>query len=139
MLGPLHLDWFEKTNLRSGATKTCIERVQQEAGVGFPPEYVSFIETSDGYEGSIGEGYVQLWLVQELLETNNGYGFGINAPGYFAIGADGGGESFGFHVQSKRFFMIPFIATGWDDAIEVGLDFNELLTKLHDNKLFGGR
>ena len=132
----INLSWFDTSKLRNGASEPAILDIEQAVGFRFPESYVSFLRATDGYEGFVGEGYTSFWTSSELIGANKDYGFESFVPGYFAIGSDGGGESFGFNSHSRRFFMVPFISAGWKDATEVGEDFIELLARIQNSKLF---
>jgi hypothetical protein len=64
---------------------------EARSGIRLPDEYQSFLLRSNGGEGFIGDGYVILWQIEELLQLNAGYEVATNAPGLFAFGSDGGG------------------------------------------------
>jgi hypothetical protein len=132
----INFGWLSQAALRQGAEESTIRDLEQSVGFAFPKTYAGFLRRSDGYEGFVGDGYVNLWACAELIGANKDYEFGAFVPGYFAIGSNGGGESFGFDPHSGRFFMVPFISSGWSDSIPTGEDFNEFLERLHSGKLF---
>ncbi|MFC4557285.1 SMI1/KNR4 family protein [Virgibacillus kekensis] len=45
-----------------------VKQVESQLGVTFPNEYVEFISHSNGAEGSIGENYIILWSVDDIVE-----------------------------------------------------------------------
>jgi hypothetical protein len=131
-----HLDLLNKANIRKGADDNAIHEVEQQIGFSLPEAYVAFLRVTDGYEGPVGEAYARMWGCAELIQANKDYEFSSFAPGYFAIGSDGGGESFGFNIESGEFFMIAFVSSGWADAIPEGKDFDEFFNWLGKDRLF---
>jgi hypothetical protein len=47
----------------------------------------------NGGEGSVGDTYVILWRIEELIEMSKAYDVAEYAPGLFLFGSDGGGEA----------------------------------------------
>ena len=69
----------------------------------------------NGGEGFIGDAFVQLYKVEELLEMNCGYKFQEFFPGFFLFGSDGGGEAFAFCVaESNAVYRLPFVGAPRD-------------------------
>ncbi len=86
-----------------------------------------------GGSGDVGPAYLELWGAAELVENNAGYSyFKESAPGLVLIGSDGGGEGFGFdtRAQPAPIVMIPFVSSGWLDALEVASGFGKFLERL---------
>jgi hypothetical protein len=136
MPAQINLEWFDQAALRQGAAESTIHGLEQSVGFTFPEIYAGFLRRTDGYEGLVGDGYISLWATADLIAANKDYGFGDFVSGYFGIGSDGGGESFGFDSTSGKFFMVPFISSGWSDSIPVGEGFNEFIERLSSGKLF---
>lgn len=86
----------------------------------------------NGGEGFIGEAYVILWRLEELMDMNIGYEVADYAPGMFLFGSDGGGEAFAFDIRSdtRPIVSIPFLPMDVKLARAVAPDFNGFLEKL---------
>ncbi len=128
------LYYLDKENLQSPATKEQIEITQEKMGILLPAEYVDFLLKSNGYEGSIGESYVAIWNIEELITLNDAYEVKEFAPHLILIGSDGGGEAYGFDTRSKEFPIIntQFIGMGMEDEIVLGHSFNEFIETLYN-------
>jgi hypothetical protein len=103
------------------------------SGIRLPDEYKSFLLTSNGGEGFIGEAYVILWPIEELLQVNAGYEVETNAPGLFAFGSDGGGEAFAFRqpCATASVVMFPWVGVDAESTIAMASSFNQFLERLY--------
>src|ERR1044072_7362040 len=73
-----------------------IRHFESESGLRLPDDYARFLQQTNGGEGFLGNAYVILWRVEELIEMNKAYEVTEYAPGLFLFGSDGGGEAFAF-------------------------------------------
>jgi len=92
-----------------------------------PPAYLAYLADIDSaYQ--FGSSY--LLEDHELLQFNTDHEAAEFYPGYFLIGATGGGEAFAIAKASGRFVETPFI--GHDEAapIIVGFTWPEFLSYL---------
>lgn len=62
--------YLKSLELNEPADPNVIRNVEYHLGFQFPEEYVEFLWHSNGGEGPIGENYLQLWRVEELIEDN---------------------------------------------------------------------
>ncbi len=124
---------FQMFNLEDPATLQAIEDFQLKAGFALPGAYAEFLKSSNGGWGEIGEHYLQLWPVEELLARNEGYDVAECAPGLLLFGSDGGGEAFAFDRQrpGQPVVMVPFIPLDRSDAIDIAPGFDEFLDRLY--------
>ncbi len=83
----------EGLELNEGAPPDTIEAVQAALGVTFPEDLVSFLRDSNGAEGLIGDGYLNLFPVEELVELNEIPLMGLPNRRFVLFASDGGGES----------------------------------------------
>jgi hypothetical protein len=82
---------------------------------------------SNGAIGFIGKSYIQLWSIDEIFQSNDGYKAKELFPGLLLIGTNGGLEAYVIDLRSEskaRYGMIPFITSGFDDLIQCGDSFN---------------
>ena len=52
------------------ASWEAIEQVQEKLSFRLPRSYTDFLLTSDGGEGFVGNAYLMLWKVEELITRN---------------------------------------------------------------------
>jgi hypothetical protein len=106
-----------------------IQRFQENAEIHLPDDYLRFLQYSNGGEGFIGNAYVILWRLEELLHLNQGYKVEEFAPGLFLFGSDGGGEAFAFDMRSDSMELVsvPFIPLDLAYTRRLGSNFGEFL------------
>ncbi len=112
---------------RIGAPAPLVQEIQVELGVVLPKDYITFIIESNGAEGFLGDAYVVLWQIQELIPMNRAYRVHDFAPGLLLFGSDGGNEAYAFdtRVADMPVVSVPF----------VGMDLTEIKIL---NKTFTG-
>lgn len=106
-----------------------IKRVEEELGFRLPEDFVRFLQRMNGGEGMVGEIYLSLWQVEDLLRRNKAYRADEAAPGFLIFGSDGADEAFGFDLRSptKSIVCLPFIGMDWENAIPIAPTFTEFL------------
>jgi len=119
-------------NMNPPATKEEIQDTEKELGFKFPEEIVKLYLKFNGGCGFIGEMYVTFYTLKELKELNDIYSEIDEVQGYFVIGSDGGGESFGFLKDQvpTDFLMVPFIPMNLENAKVIGKTFDEFIDYL---------
>jgi hypothetical protein len=72
---------------------------------------MSNFERMNGGDGFVGENYLMVWPVEELIKSNKDYRVAEAAPGLFVFGSSGGGEAFAFdtRVTPPGIVTVPFI------------------------------
>jgi len=121
-----------KFNGNPRADEHLIRRFETESGFRLPEEYAQFLQHANGGEGFVGNAYVILWRVEELLEMNKAYRVAELAPGLLLFGSDGGGEAFAFDTRSgaKRIVSVPFVGMELKLARAIAVDFKMFLEEL---------
>ena len=61
-----------------------------------PADYSELLQSANGVEGAVGNSYIQLWSVDQILILNDQYSTQQFCPGLLLIGSDGGGTGYGF-------------------------------------------
>ena len=114
------------------ANREEIDRVQQQLSLHLPESYIEFMLARNGGEGFIGESYLALWRMEDLIAMNSAYHATEFAPKLFLFGSNGGDEAFGFdtHPESRAIVSIPFIPMDILDAKVVAPDFEAFLSTL---------
>lgn len=115
-----------------GASAKAIRNAEEALQVELPPDYVSFLRSYNGGEGTIGETYLVLWKAEELAEMNQSYRATEFVPELLLIGSDGGGEAFAFDKRTAPWgvVMVPFIGLEMKCADSMGATFTEFLNSL---------
>lgn len=116
-----------------------IEKVEKELNIKFPQDYKDFLLIANGYEGVLGQSYVQLIKVEEVVKYTEMYG-GEFFPWAIYLGADGGNEMFVLDKREDqlRFGVMPFIGDD-QDFIPLGNTFEEFAKRLYYNDYWGNK
>ena len=125
----------------TGASLDSIRAVERRLAAVFPPDYVAFMQESDGGEGAVGaEGYIQLWPVGTLVEQNDGYQTTSFFPGFVFLGSNGGGEAIALRggASGPELSLMPFIGSA-EDALFGGRSFVEFLSAYGSGRLWQRR
>jgi hypothetical protein len=118
--------------LDSPASSDILEGLSSSLGVSLPRDYLDFLRQHNGGEGFIGKKYIIFWKAEELADFNREYEVEQYAPGILLFGSSGGGEGYGFDVQSAAIpiVRVPFIGMAREYAEPVAKDFPDLFAKL---------
>ena len=109
-----------------------VAALEQRLGFELPGDYKKFLEAHNGGEGFVGDSYLRLWPIDDLIGHNEDYQVQTYVPGFLAIGSNGGGEAYGFDTRTRSFgfVAVPFCGMDWDDALPMGTSFTDFLTRL---------
>lgn len=93
----------------AATTEGAIKEIEKTLKIDFPDDYKSFLLWSDGGEGEIGDNYVSVWKVEDIVQLNKDYQIqSYLSDKYLGIGTDGGGTVFGFNLSNnKAIFKCP--------------------------------
>jgi hypothetical protein len=114
------------------ATEMALAKVETFLRVELSADYKTLMLTFDGGEGFIGENYMILWPVSDLIQFNEEYEVKKYAPDVFLFGSNGGGEAFGFDLRGGAIsiLQLPFIGMDMKYAKKVGSSFSDFLFQL---------
>ena len=114
------------------AVLSLIKEFQVASDIALPDDYLEFVQKANGSEGWIGDAYVMLWRVEELLEKNSAYRVTEHARGLLLFGSDGGGEAFAFDLRSGSgpIVSIPFVGMDIKSATPIATTFRGFLESL---------
>ncbi len=109
-----------------------METVEDHFGCVFPEDYKTFLQLNNGGEGFVGEQYLILWRVEEIIGLNREYEVAEYAPGLILFGSNGGGEAFAFDIRDKqiKIVVVPFIGMCIENVLFVAFDFNDFITQI---------
>jgi len=123
---------LSRFQLRSAADPDVLAKAEEGFGVELPAGYRAFMLAHDGGEGWVGDHYLVLWSVSELLAFNRDYDFGERAPSLIGFGGNGGGEAFAFDKRAglRSVVTVPLIGLSDHDAISVAVSLDDLLDRM---------
>ncbi|MFD1873166.1 hypothetical protein [Hymenobacter bucti] len=98
-----------------------------------PKEHLAYLfsaESTYQFDGA--------YLVEdhELLQYNADREAAEVYPGYFLIGADGGGEALAIEKDTGNFVAVPFIGHDEETAVVIGRTWDDFLQRLQTDNLF---
>jgi len=102
-------------------------------------DYLDFIARQNGCDGPIGnEGYVCLWLLDEVISGTEQVNTAEFAPGLLLFGGDGGGEAFAFDRLDPKWpiVMVPLIGISRNDMKYIAGTFTEFIRCLAADELW---
>lgn len=116
----------------SGAPEESIRQLTSALTFVLPGDYLEFLREHDGGEGFVGENYLILWKVEEIITFNREYEVDQYALGLFLFGSDGGGAGYGFDTRDPAMpiVKVEFIGMSLEDMDVVAGGFSELLNSL---------
>jgi hypothetical protein len=106
-----------------------IKKVETELGITFPKDYIEFISNSNGAEGSLGENYLIIWSIEDIIELNEAYGVNDFSKGLVVFGSDGGDTAFAFDTRTNETHIVtvPFIGMDLEEVTTCSNTFNGFL------------
>lgn len=125
---------LKKIELNPPCSNEAIKKVEENLKFTFPKEYVSFLLTSNGGEGWIGDdSYLSLWRVDEIVALNQAYAVNEFAPGLILFGSDGGLDAYAFDTRGEVTIIVevPFIGMDLREVKNCGNTFIEFLEYLY--------
>jgi hypothetical protein len=119
---------------RATDPEQALESVKKAAGFPIPADYQHFLRNYAGFEGAIGEQYLRLEDVDEVLETNEGYEVQQHLPRTLMIGSNGGGEFIAIvymtDTQGYKVVLSPFVDMDERYHVWIGNTFSDFLVRL---------
>ncbi len=112
-----------------------LKEVEAKLKVSFPDDYINFITVCNGGEGIVGNSYLAMWDVKELVSLNEDYGVAEFAPWIVLFGGNGGGLGYGFDKRSHPMRIVEVDYVCIDDPacqIECGQSFLQFLEFLFE-------
>ncbi|KFF19912.1 SMI1/KNR4 family protein [Flavobacterium hydatis] len=114
-----------------------IDEVENIIQFKLPQDYKLYISNYSGNENFIGEHFVVLWDLDEILEMNNNYEILHNLDNTIGIGSNGSSEFIAIEFIEKekyRIVLSPFIDLDKDCHIDIGDSFTDFFDRLENGK-----
>jgi hypothetical protein len=103
--------YLNKTKFQTGASEDQLFSFNRNYINMFTSDYWEFMKLSNGYEGSVGESYLQLWPIEEINPYNiDARELLEEAPELTIFGSDGGGMVFCYDNLNHYYVEIPLEA-----------------------------
>jgi len=117
--------------------KSHIEKIEEIFNIKLPEDYISFMEQRNGGEGFVGENYLGIYQIEEIIKANEDYEVEKYIPGLLLIGSNLGGEAFAldFRIGKTNYIMIPFMFDE-EDIIVLSQNIEGFMFKLYNDELF---
>ena len=133
------LNFTDKNEFNPSANLEAITKVENELNIKFPKDYSDFLLITNGYDGNLGQSYIQLIRVEQVVEYTEMYG-GEFFPWVVYLGSDVGNEMFIIDKRENQlqFGVIPFIGDE-EDYIPLGNTFEEFLGHLYRNDYWSNK
>lgn len=121
------------------ATDEAIARFEQAYGRALPRDYVDFLKTANGGEGTIGAAYIRLWGVEDIIRLNRGYEVQEFLPGLLVFASNGGGGAFAFDTRHDPWTIlgVEFTVMRFEDAVRLANSFTEFILRLVQSETSG--
>lgn len=110
-----------------------VDQIENKIHFNLPLDYKKYIQHYIGFEKNIGQQFIRLWDLNELLEANADYGIFESLPNTLGIGGNGGGEFIAIEMlgmNDYRIVLSPYIDLDKDYHIEIGDSFTDFLVRL---------
>ncbi len=117
---------------RAGADVESLFAAERALGVRLPSDLRSLLLASDGIDGWVGDGYLNLWSVAELVELNRSSMTSLLAPGLTLIGSNNIGDGYGFlEIDGMtRYVQVQEIGLSLDEAEPFGDSLSEFFDRI---------
>ena len=106
--------------------------------VQLPNDYLDLLKNFNGGNGTVGEEYLILHKVEELIKINKDYKIAEFDNKFFIIGSNGSGELIALDTRKKNpiYVLIPYIFE-YDAIIELSNNVEGLFQRIFEKGYFG--
>lgn len=117
---------------RAFSLSTTVEALEAIVKTALPTDYKKYLIHYLGFEGHIGQEFVRLWDLDELIDLNEKYRIFSCLPNTLAIGTNGSSEfiSIEFDTGDVRIVLSPLIDLDKQLHVEIGTTFSDFLIRL---------
>ena len=95
-----------------------------------PQDYLAAVAEFGGREGFLGETYLRLYRLQELVAVNLAYDVPSLLPEVIVFGSNGVGEAFAFPLGEPAVVQVPFLPLAAEHAERKAVNFAEFVLSL---------
>ncbi len=114
-------------------TREDIENVENEIKINFPKEYVDFMLFSNGGFGNIGDEYLDVWNLEDIVDFyENCCDCGLEEVVLFA--SNGAGIGYAFYKESLEIISIPMDSLESNSISKCNKSFIEFFDYLYNLK-----
>jgi SMI1/KNR4 family protein SUKH-1 len=110
-----------------GATLAALTALEAQVGAHFPEDYRAFVQSTNGAEGPVGEGYLSMWPVEEIALLNEQYEVAAFVPGLVVFATDGGNTGYAVDTTSHAIVEISLIGMSREGLVPRGRTLRDLL------------
>jgi hypothetical protein len=121
----------------NGPASALLQEIETLIGFPLPDDYKYFLLNYKGFEHGIGDEYLHLWDLHELIENNEDYLITNNLPQTLGIGDDRGGEFIALEKITDnvhRVVLSPFVHISPQFHLDIGNSFTDFLMRLEAGK-----
>lgn len=126
------LEKFADFNGNGPVSIESVSLCESALGITLPEDYVACLTLCNGGEGFVGNSYLILWSVDEILPFNRDYEVSSFCPELLLFGSNGGGEAYAFDRRNVpwRVVQVPFIGMDYADCDDMGSSFTEFVERI---------
>jgi len=111
--------------------------IEEKIGFELPQDYRAYSIRYTENEGIIGNEFLRLWDLEDLIDFNIEYEITNNLYSTIAIGDNGSSEFIGVQFINENNYQIilsPFIDLNSEYNIIIGTSFSDFIKRLHEGK-----
>jgi hypothetical protein len=97
---------------------------------GLPKDYLAAVAEFGGREGFLGQTYLRLYRLQELVALNLAYEVASSLPEVIVFGSNGVGEALAFSVGTPAVVRVPFVPLAAEYVNRQAVNFAEFVRSL---------
>lgn len=110
-----------------------IAEIEAYSKLKLPEDYVFYLENYFGIDQFIGVEFINLWSLEEIIQSNENYNIVDKLSQTIGIGSNGSGEFIGIKFgqdENVKIILSPFIDLNSKHNIEIGTSFTDFLVRL---------
>lgn len=121
---------LSRLDLNSAPPQEDLEALLQKADFDIDVDYIDFIKSHNGANGSLNENaYILLWKAKDVVELNPYYEGVEEADNLFFIGSDGSNLGYAFDKISNTIVAIDFLEIAYSEPEVIAKSFKDFLVK----------
>ncbi|AIO75514.1 TPA: SMI1/KNR4 family protein [Burkholderia multivorans] len=121
------------------STPAEIATLETTLGISLPLDYKDFLTWSNGGEGQVGDLYLSMWTIEQVIELNALYSITTRmGKGFVGIGTDGGDYCFALDLRrNEHFVVVPLGALADEEVKPLAGNLVDGLTGIRDGTITG--